>query len=160
MEFAIQTVGGTYDEFVTAAKWTESKVSQPLQSRTTTSMAGAKRPRPRPLPDAYATKVARAREAATAAGRNPDELLISSSGQVIGANTIAEFRDLVAEIAKKSDMDPEEILRKAEKRNSPMGTWDQVRAILAGLEETGLQRFYFQGKFDPDEIELKLSKLT
>ncbi len=38
----------------------------------------------------------------------------------------------------------------AAKRNAPRGTWQQVRDILAGMEELGMSRFYFQGTFDPD----------
>ncbi|MCP3994582.1 MAG: hypothetical protein GY722_05885, partial [bacterium] len=58
------------------------------------------------------------------------------------------------------DMDPEELEEEAAKRNAPRGTWDQVREILAGMEQAGMSRFYFQGVFDPDDIELKLSKLA
>jgi hypothetical protein len=46
------------------------------------------------------------------------------------------------------------------KRNAPRGTWEQVRQILRGMEAAGTSRFYFQGKFDPEDLELKLSKLT
>jgi len=29
-------------------------------------------------------------------------------------------------------------------RNSPRGTWDEVREILAGMERAGMQRFWIQ----------------
>jgi len=48
----------------------------------------------------------------------------------------------------------------AARRNAPRGTRQQVRDILAGMEDAGMSRFYFQGAFDPDAIELRLEKLT
>ena len=63
-------------------------------------------------------------------------------------------------IATKMDTDPEELEAEAAKRNAPRGTWQQVREILSGMEQSGMSRFYFQGVFDPDDIELKLSKLS
>ncbi|MEA2002942.1 MAG: LLM class flavin-dependent oxidoreductase [Actinomycetota bacterium] len=111
-------------------------------------------------PDEYAAKIAVAREAAVAAGRDPGALLISSSGAIIAADTQAGYRDKLADIAVKADVDPEELEGEAARRNSPRGTWDQVRAILDGMQEYGLSRFYFQEKFVPADIELKLSKLV
>ncbi len=112
------------------------------------------------MPDEYQAKIGRARTAATAAGRDPLALLISSSGQIVAAETKQAYQDEMAEMAAKADMDPEELEEEAAKRNAPRGTWDQVREILAGMEQAGMSRFYFQGVFDPDDIELKLSKLA
>lgn len=112
------------------------------------------------LPAEYAAKVVRARQAATAAGRDPNALLISSSGVIVAADTEGEYRDKLSAIAAQAGTEPEEMEREEEKRNSPRGTWDQVRSILAGMQGSGLTRFYFQGEFDRDDIELKLSKLT
>lgn len=108
----------------------------------------------------FAAKVARARRAADEAGRDPADLLVSSSGRIVAAVSEAGYRDLIAEIAAESGTDPAEIEREAEKRNAPMGTWDHVRELLGGMEAAGMSRFYLQGKMDPDDIELKLSKLT
>ncbi|MDJ0925908.1 MAG: LLM class flavin-dependent oxidoreductase [Acidimicrobiia bacterium] len=110
-------------------------------------------------PDVFAGKVARARDAARSAGRNPEDLLISSSGQVIAADTESEYKDLLAEIASKAGTDPDELERQAAMRNTPRGTWNQVRSIIAGMHERGMRRFYLQGKFDPSAIEGKLAKL-
>ncbi|MDJ0497554.1 MAG: LLM class flavin-dependent oxidoreductase [Acidimicrobiia bacterium] len=111
-------------------------------------------------PEDYAVKVGRARAAASMAGRDPAALLISSSGQMVAADTEQDYRDKIAEIAAGMEVDPERYEQEAAKRNAPRGTWEQVRTILAGMEEVGLSRFYFQGEFDPADIELKLSKLT
>ena len=112
------------------------------------------------LPEEYEAKIDRARDAAVAAGRDPEALLISSSGQIVAAETEREYRDKVTEIAAETKTDPEELEAEAAKRNTPRGTWQQVREILAGMAEAGMSRFYFQGGFDPEDIELKLGKLT
>lgn len=111
-------------------------------------------------PEAYAARIGVARAAAAAVGRDPDALLISSSGAITAADTEDEYRDKLAEIAAERGMDATELEREAAKRNSPRGTWDQVRAILGGMQESGLARFYLQEQFDPTDIELKLSKLS
>ncbi|MDX2467752.1 MAG: hypothetical protein QNL12_10590, partial [Acidimicrobiia bacterium] len=87
-------------------------------------------------------------------------LLISSSGQVVAADTHDEYLDMLAAVAKVHDTDVEKIEEETEKRNAPRGTWDQVRSILAGMEDAGMSRFYFQKRFDVDDIELALSKLN
>ena len=110
-------------------------------------------------PDEYLARIRRAREAASGAGRDPNALLISSSGQVVAADTEQEYRDKLAEIAAQHNTDAEKLEEEAAKRNAPRGTWKQVREILAGMETAGMSRFYFQGEFDPADIELKLSRL-
>lgn len=111
-------------------------------------------------PAEYVAKLDRARHAATGAGRDPNALLISSSGQIVAADTEAEYYDMIKAIAVEHDMDAEKIEEEAAKRNAPRGTWQQVREILSGMEQAGMTRFYFQSRFDPEDIELKLSKLS
>ncbi|MCP4964307.1 MAG: LLM class flavin-dependent oxidoreductase [bacterium] len=110
--------------------------------------------------DAYLAKIELAREAAASVGRNPAKLLISSSGQIVAADTEAEYHDMLVEIASEQGTTAERIEEEAAKRNAPRGTWEQVRSILAGMEESGMTRFYFQGEFEPADLELKLSKLS
>ena len=112
------------------------------------------------LPAEYAAKVELARTAAEGAGRDPAALLISSTGQIVAADTAQEYHDKMVAIAADLDTDPEKLEAEAAKRNAPRGTWQQVREILTGMEQSGLTRFYFQGVFDPQDIELKLSKLS
>lgn len=111
-------------------------------------------------PDAYLAKIEIARQAAAGAGRDPEALLISSSGQIVAADSEAEYHDMLVEIAAEHDTSAEKIEEEATKRNAPRGTWQQVREILSGMEQSGMTRFYFQGKFDPADVELKLSKLS
>lgn len=111
-------------------------------------------------PDEYAAKIERARTAAQLAGRNPNALLISSSGQLVAADTEAEYHDLLVSLAAEHDTDAETLEKEAAKRNAPRGTWQQVRDTLSGMEDAGMSRFYFQGRFDPADLESKLSKLA
>jgi alkanesulfonate monooxygenase SsuD/methylene tetrahydromethanopterin reductase-like flavin-dependent oxidoreductase (luciferase family) len=108
----------------------------------------------------FGAKVERAREAARAAGRDPDALLISSSGVVIAADTAADYHDKLRALADEAGRDADEIEQDAEKRNAPRGTWEQVRSIMGEMAAAGMTRFYFQGDFDQTDLELKLSKLT
>lgn len=110
--------------------------------------------------DEYRARIERAHAAAASAGRDPAGLLISSSGQMLAADTKDEYRDKLAALAEEVGADAEELEAAAAKRNTPRGTWDDVRSILGGMADAGLTRFYFQGEFDPEDIEMKLSKLT
>ena len=110
--------------------------------------------------DAYLEKVSRARRAAVAAGRDPNGLLVSSAAVLLAADTKDEYWDKVVATAAEHGLDPEEMEAEEAERNAPRGTWDQVRAILGEMEACGMSRFYFQGRFDPEQIELYLSRLS
>ncbi|MEX0825755.1 MAG: LLM class flavin-dependent oxidoreductase [Acidimicrobiia bacterium] len=95
-------------------------------------------------PEAFAAKVAVARQAATDAGRDPDALLISSSGVLTAADDEATYRKMLEARAAEMSVKVEDLEESMRMRNSPRGTWDQVREVLGGLEDAGLQRFYIQ----------------
>lgn len=102
-----------------------------------------------------ADRIARFRTAAVEAGRDPDSLRLSSSGQVIAAATRAEFEEVMDERAKEAGMTRDELEEYFEKRQTPRGTYDQVREQIDGFAELGVSRFYFQGIFAPgDTAEL------
>jgi alkanesulfonate monooxygenase SsuD/methylene tetrahydromethanopterin reductase-like flavin-dependent oxidoreductase (luciferase family) len=113
------------------------------------------------LPEVFATKVQRARAAAVAAGRDPERLTISSAGFFIAADTEAAYRDKLAELAAASGGTVADLEESMRRRNSPHGTWDQVRSALSGLEAAGMDRFFIQafGR-DPAGIDEVLEKLT
>ena len=108
----------------------------------------------------YTEKVARARTAASEAGRDPDALLISSSGVITSADTEAEYRAALEKRAARSQATVEELEESMRVRNSPRGTWDQVREVLAGLGQTGMRRFYIQvADDDHAAVDLTLERL-
>ena len=100
-----------------------------------------------------ADRIARFRAAASAAGRDPGDIRLSSSGQVVAAATEAEFEALMAERAEAAQMTRDELEAYFEARQTPRGTFEQVRAQLDGLEEHGVTRFYFQGIFAPGDMD-------
>ena len=93
----------------------------------------------------YAERIKRCRDAAIAAGRDPDAILISSAGQVIAKETEEEFDEYLNDVAVERGMTREELDAYFATRRPPQGTFEQVRNILDDYAEMGMQRFYFQG---------------
>ena len=113
-------------------------------------------------PDVFRAKVAAAREAAVAAGRDPDALLISSSGGVLAAPTEAEYEEKFRQRAAEAEMMAEELEAHFEHRQTPRGTYEQVAATLGDMAAAGMRRFYLQlgADFDRDETAELLDALT
>jgi alkanesulfonate monooxygenase SsuD/methylene tetrahydromethanopterin reductase-like flavin-dependent oxidoreductase (luciferase family) len=103
-----------------------------------------------PGPD-MAERIQRFRDSAVEAGRDPDTIRISSSGQVVAAATESGFENLMNAEAAESKITREELDAHFEKRQTPRGTYDQVNEQLAELEQLGVSRFYFQGIFIPTD---------
>lgn len=102
-------------------------------------------------PDKFRARVRLAREAASAAGRDPDELLISSSGNVIAAETETGYRTALAQVANDGGITVAELESHMNQRNTPRGTYEQVRLQLADLAAAGMRRFYLQRGPDLDQ---------
>ncbi len=103
-----------------------------------------------PGPD-MAKRIQRFREAAVAAGRDPNAIRLSSSGQVVAAATRSEFEERMNADAARAGLSREELDAHYEKRQSPRGTYDQVNEQLERFHELGITRFYFQGAFSPSD---------
>jgi alkanesulfonate monooxygenase SsuD/methylene tetrahydromethanopterin reductase-like flavin-dependent oxidoreductase (luciferase family) len=103
----------------------------------------------------YAERIQRCKDAAVAAGRDPEAILISSAGQVIAKETEEEFETYLDEVAIERGMTRDELDAYFASRRPPQGTYEQVRNILDDYAEMGMQRFYFQGIYgnsDPREL--------
>ena len=102
--------------------------------------------------DELASRVRRMRDAASAAGRDPDRILISSSGQVVAAETRAEYEQEFAARAAELGMDAEQLERHYAVRNTPRGSHDEVLEQLESMRDAGVTRFYLQrpAEFDRD----------
>jgi len=98
-----------------------------------------------------ADRIERFRNAAVEAGRDPDEIRLSSSGQVFAADTRSEFEELLDLNAAEAGISREELEGHYEKRQTPRGTFDEVNEQLASFEDMGVSRFYFQGVFAPTD---------
>lgn len=103
-----------------------------------------------PGPD-MAERIERFRKAAVAAGRDPDAIRLSSSGQVVAAATQKEFEELMNADAAEAGLSREELEAHFEKRQTPRGTYDQVNEQLGEFHKLGITRFYFQGPFSPSD---------
>ena len=97
-------------------------------------------------------RIQRFRDAALEAGRDPDEIRLSSSGQVVAAATDDEFEDRMNADAAEAGLSREELDVHYDKRQTPRGTYEQVNEELAGFEQLGVSRFYFQGVFSPSDM--------
>ncbi|MGB5565690.1 MAG: LLM class flavin-dependent oxidoreductase [Acidimicrobiia bacterium] len=102
-----------------------------------------------PGPD-LGIRIDRARAAAEAAGRDPDALMLSSAGQVVGAATEVQLEQRLDALAKEADRTREDLAAMFAKRGTPIGTYDQLREQFSTLEGLGITRFYLQGGYDPD----------
>lgn len=107
----------------------------------------------------FAERIQRCREAAVAAGRDPDAILISSAGQVIAKETEAEFDEYLDEVAADRGMEREELDAYFAERRPPQGTFEQVREILDEMHDAGMQRFYFQGIYSETDTAALLDGL-
>jgi alkanesulfonate monooxygenase SsuD/methylene tetrahydromethanopterin reductase-like flavin-dependent oxidoreductase (luciferase family) len=112
-------------------------------------------------PDVYRAKVSLAREVAAAHGRDPDTLLISSSGQILTAPTRAEYEEKLAARAAESGISIDDLEAHFKHRQTPRGTHDEVAEVLTGMRDAGMQRFYLQlgADFDRGEVAALLDLL-
>jgi len=101
-----------------------------------------------PGPD-LRVRIDRAREAAVSADRDPDALVLSSAGQVVGAETEADLERRLDSLAADAEMTRDELAAHFEKRQTPVATYDRLREMFAEMEDLGISRFYLQGGYDP-----------
>jgi len=94
------------------------------------------------------------REAATAAGRSPDKILISFAGPSFIYATEAEHATALSERGAKRDMTPEQYAAFLDERSVPHGTPDQARTAIEQMASWGVGRFYVQDISPLDEIDL------
>ncbi len=99
-------------------------------------------------------RIDRARRAAEDAGRDPDALLLSSAGIVLGAATREQVDEALDERAREVGMTREQLDDYHAHRRTPIGTYDELREQFATMEAAGISRFYFQTGGDPRTREL------
>jgi alkanesulfonate monooxygenase SsuD/methylene tetrahydromethanopterin reductase-like flavin-dependent oxidoreductase (luciferase family) len=94
------------------------------------------------------------REAATAAGRNPETILVSFAGPSFVYETEEEHARALSERGAKRDMTPEEYAAFLDARSVPHGTPDRARTAIDTMASWGIGRFYVQDLSPLDEIDL------
>lgn len=105
-------------------------------------------------------RIARARDAAEAAERDPAALLISSAGQVVAAETEREVEDELDRRAEGAGLTRDELDAAFARRRTPIGTYEQLRDQFGKMEGLGVARFYVQGPFDPEATGAMLDALS
>lgn len=91
-----------------------------------------------------------AHAAARDAGRDPDDILLSSAGQVLTAATRVEYDEKRAEAAARAGITADELEHMYEERGTPRGTFDEVAALMETYATLGVSRFYLQRSTDFD----------
>ncbi len=109
--------------------------------------------------DDLAERIDRARQAAAAAERDPEALLLSTSGVIQGADSEAELNTILDRRAEELGISRQKLNEAHRDRNSPVGTWDQLREMLAAWEAEGIRRIYIQSGW-PGEIEEIIDRLS
>ncbi|MGI9529302.1 MAG: LLM class flavin-dependent oxidoreductase [Acidimicrobiia bacterium] len=84
------------------------------------------------------------RSAAEAAGRNPDEILVSFAGPAMFFATEAEHDAAMTERAAKRGITPDEYTAMLSDRSIPHGTLDDGAAAMAEYASWGVGRYYVQ----------------
>lgn len=122
-------------------------------SRTPT-LAGTYAHEYNPFPGAtpYADRIEVARSAASDAGRDPDELLVSTAFPLVVGEDEREVRERMAEVGRARDADPHEIRTRWAELGIAVGTVDEVRSRLEELADLGMGRVYFQVAFDDLDV--------
>ena len=97
-------------------------------------------------PHEAAQRITTARAAAAAAGRDPDDLVVSVLGPAITGTDAAAFSRNLAQIAAADPFGREAdvIAARFAERGLPCGPAEQAREQLAALEEVGASLFYLQ----------------
>ena len=107
----------------------------------------------------FSERIKRCKDAAVAAGRDPEQILISSAGQVIARETAEEFDEYLNDNAVERGMTRGELDEYFAARRPPQGTFEQVRNLLDDYAEMGMQRFYFQGIYEDADTAALLDGL-
>lgn len=84
------------------------------------------------------------REAAAAAGRDPDDIRISMMGQVFAAPDASTYRALIQRTARERELTVSELETRFEERGVPYGTPDRLGETLSALDAVGVELIYLQ----------------
>ena len=99
--------------------------------------------------DEMRVRIERAQEAAVAAGRSADDLMISTACPPIVGLTEADYRAaLETAVPLMGKETPDDLHELLEKRNFPHGSREQAIDILGQMEAIGVERYYVQARLD------------
>lgn len=93
------------------------------------------------------------RDAARAAGRDPDAIKVSMAVNPIVATDEAEHRAILAERAAARDLDVDQYVAILDERHIPHGTGDRVASQFAEIASWGVDRVYLQQFSSLEDID-------
>ncbi len=106
-------------------------------------------------PDQLALKIEVMKEAANAAGRNPDDITVSVMGPAMLAPDEARLSDLLNRAAAFRNISVSEIEERWTTARVPYGTPDKVLDAFAGYAAVGVTKYYLQWFDLPDRAAVE-----
>lgn len=100
------------------------------------------------------------RGAASDAGRDADDILVSFAGPALVFATDSEYRTALAERSSRRDMTPEAYASFLTERFVPHGLPEQARHAIARMADAGIGRYYIQEYKPLDDIDLEALELV
>ncbi len=100
------------------------------------------------------------RQSAVEAGRNPDDILISTAGPGLVYEDEAAHREALTERGAKRDLSPDEYSAFLDERHVPHGIPDRAHGAIQRLAEIGVGRYYVQEVSALEEIDLDRMELV
>jgi alkanesulfonate monooxygenase SsuD/methylene tetrahydromethanopterin reductase-like flavin-dependent oxidoreductase (luciferase family) len=94
------------------------------------------------------------RTAATDAGRNPDDILISMSGPGFVYEDEAAHREALTERGAKKDLSPDEYSAFLDERNVPHGPPERAHEAIQRMADLGVGRYYVQEFSSLEDVDL------
>jgi alkanesulfonate monooxygenase SsuD/methylene tetrahydromethanopterin reductase-like flavin-dependent oxidoreductase (luciferase family) len=95
-------------------------------------------------PSDLAPKIDKVRQAAVAAGRDPDAITISVMGPAVLASTASAFARSMAEAANFRNVTVDDLTERWRRAGIPMGTPEQAMPAFAAYEQAGVGKYYLQ----------------
>ncbi|MGI9641663.1 MAG: hypothetical protein ACR2N9_02650, partial [Acidimicrobiia bacterium] len=100
------------------------------------------------------------RRSAEDAGRDPDEIMITTCYPMVGGANEAEIEQFLGDMGERRGQTSEEVRESLDDR-IPIATWDVHAEKLAEFEQLGFSRVYLQGVASvPQAVESALAAFT
>ena len=98
--------------------------------------------------------------AAEAAGRDPEDVLISLAGPAMVFEDESDHRAEIARRAERREMEVDDYVAMLDERNVPHGTPDAARAAIDRMANLGVGRYYIQEYADLADVDLERMETT
>lgn len=110
--------------------------------------------------ETLASRTAVMRDAASEAGRNPDDILVSMAGPAWVYEDEATHREAMAEKGAAKDMSADEYEAFLDERNVPHGTLATAGAAIERMTGMGVGRYYVQEFSTLEDVDLERMSLV